>query len=358
MDAIRLQPMAGKDTITEGATTYKASLTSKIANNSRAAMINAVAKTYARESWVTERWPALLNDGGYLAPRNLLASVTCSPLSLARLCHLIASVTCSREQWTRALQTLDNAHHWTKEQRAHINSFLKAPGGMALVTGSSGAGKTEVMLHLIRFCLQVGIKVIVAGVKPATLDLIVVKYMAKFPNEELPLRAYTASIESLTTETTEWQSYENELFALDLACAELAENNNKRSRLLLTNSIQHRVIENTTRTDMPEMKRRIPSGSENGEPIYSDQTLYDFRQIFREGLAAREEHLFSDEEYWKDEKDRFRSFKYAYAALRVEVIKRQDSGWHTRERGQQGSQPALRPGCRHCFVQRRGPDFS
>jgi hypothetical protein len=287
----------------KAATGYKASLTSKIANNSCAAMINAVAKTYARDSSVTQKWPALLNDGGYLAPRDLLDSATCS-----------------RKQWDQALATLNNAHKWDKAQRAHINTFLKAPGGMALLTGSSGSGKTEVMLHLMHFCMQVGIKVICSGAQHATLDLIVIKYMAKFPNEELPLRAYTASIESLTTETTEWQADENELLALDLARAELAENNNKRSRLLLTNSIQHRVIETSSRTDMPEMKRKFPSGSENGESVYTDQTLYDFRQIFREGLAAREEHPFSDEEYWKDENDRFNHFKYAYAALRAEVI--------------------------------------
>jgi hypothetical protein len=285
----------------KSATSYKAMLSCEVASNSCSTMINALAKTYARESWVTKKWPALLNDGTYLA-----------------LSNLAIFFTCSREQAYQALQTLKSVHNWDKAQRAHINSFLKAPGGMALLTGSSGSGKTEVMIWLIWFCLQVGIKVIVVGAKHATLDLIVSKFIARFPKAEKPLRAYTASIESFTTSTTEWKADENEVLFLDLARAELAESQNKRSRMLLTNSIQHRVIENSNRSDMPAMKRKFPSGSENGEPVYTDTTLYDFRQIFRDGLAARNDHPFSDEEFWTTE--RFSRFKYAYAQLRAEVI--------------------------------------
>ncbi|KAI4852250.1 hypothetical protein E4T44_01608 [Aureobasidium sp. EXF-8845] len=245
-----------------------------------------------------------------------VASNSCSTMIN---CNLAIFFTCSREQAYQALQTLKSAHNWDKAQRAHINSFLKAPGGMALPTGSSGSGKTEVMIWLIWFCLQVGIKVIVVGAKHATLDLIVSKFIARFPKAEKPLRAYTASIESFTTSTTEWKADENEVLFLDLARAELAESQNKRSRMLLTNSIQHRVIENSNKSDMPAMKRKFPSGSEKGEPVYTDTTLYDFRQIFRDGLAARNDHPFSDEEFWTTE--RFSRFKYAYAQLRAEVIR-------------------------------------
>jgi len=61
---------------------------------------------------------------------------------------------------------------------------------MALLTGSIGTGKTEVMIHLFWFCLQVGIKVIVTGTKHAALDLIITKFLAKFPSAEPPLRVY------------------------------------------------------------------------------------------------------------------------------------------------------------------------
>jgi hypothetical protein len=49
------------------------------------------------------------------------------------------------------------------------------------------------------------------------------------------------------------------------------------------------VIEKSKKTEMPEMKRMIPSGSENGTPICADDTEHDYRQLIREGLAAREE---------------------------------------------------------------------
>ena len=282
---------------------YTACLTFKIAHDSCAAMINAVAKTYARESWVTKKWPALLNDGAHLAARDLATPVTCSS-----------------EKWHQALEVLNSAHEWDEAQRAHIDTFLEAPGGMALLTGSSGAGKTEVMLHLMRFCMQVDIKIICHGPNHATLDLMIIKYITMFPDEEPPLRIYAASIESVTTLTTERQADENEMLLLDPASAELAENKNKRSRLLSTHSIQHRVLENSGRSDMPPMKRKFPSGFENGYPIYTDRTLYDFREVFRKGLAALEEHPFSDSKFWSEK--RFTRFQFAYAALRAEVVRK------------------------------------
>ncbi|THW83990.1 hypothetical protein D6D18_07949 [Aureobasidium pullulans] len=289
-------------TSSKTATSYWAWLSSKISENNCAAMIKAVAVTYTRRSWVTEKWPALLNDGGYLASR-----------------HLATSITCSHEQFKKALDTLNNAHQWNKAQRAHIDAFLRAPGGMALLTGSSGSGKTEVMVHVMRFCLRVGINVLCLGMKHSTLDLIVKKYENKFPEEEQPLRAYKPYMEDLTSMTTEWDAgEESELLVLEIARAELVENKNKRSRLIMTNSIQYKVIENSKKTDMPGMMRKFPSGSQNGEPVYTDESLYDFRQVFRDGLAAREKHPFSDKIYWTDQ--RSKRFKYAYAALRAEVI--------------------------------------
>ncbi|THY59579.1 hypothetical protein D6C99_01868 [Aureobasidium pullulans] len=251
------------------ATSFWASLTSKIADNSCAAMINAVALTYARESWVTKQWPALLNDGAKLASRDLLDSITCK-----------------LEQYTQARNNLMTAHKWNTAQLAHINAFLKAPGGMAPLVGSSGSGKTEVMVHLMRFCLKVGIKVLCIGMKHATLDLVVERYKNKFPNEEQPLRAYAPSTESITSTTRKFK----------------------------TNSIRQRVIENSKRSDLPSLKRRFPSGSENGYPVYDEETLFDFRQIFRDGLV----HSSSGKEYWTDK--HLKQFKYTYTVLRAEVI--------------------------------------
>jgi hypothetical protein len=284
------------------ATHYWATLKADIVSNSCAAMIQAVATTYARQSWVTQQWPALLNDGAKLDSKPLLDNVTCS-----------------YDQYQQALHDLYNAHSWNTDQRAHIDQFMMAPGGIAPLTGSSGSGKTEVMLHLIRFCLRVGIHCLCTGMKHKTLDVVVKKFEEKFPDEEKPLRAYTPSTESLTFENVEHSATdETELLALDMVVAEIQELKNKRSRLQSRNSIQHRVIENTKRTDMPDMKLMIPTGSDHGAPVYADDTEYDYRRLFREGLAAREEHPFSDKEYWNE--DHLRQFKYVYAALRAEVI--------------------------------------
>ncbi|THW93081.1 hypothetical protein D6D17_08362 [Aureobasidium pullulans] len=248
---------------------YWVRLTPKIAHNNYAAMTNAVALTYARESWVTKKWPALLNDGAKLASEAMADSITCS-----------------LEKYTRAYNDLMTAQSWNDAQRTHINAFLKAPGGMAPLVGSSGSGKTEVMVHLMRFCLKVGVKVLCIGMKHATLDLVVERYKNKFPNEEQPLRAYAPSTESITSITRKFK----------------------------TDSIRHRVIENSKRSDLPSLKRRFPSGSENGYPVYDDKTLFDFRQIFRDGLV----HSSSEKEYWTDK--HLKQFKYTYTVLRAEVI--------------------------------------
>ncbi|KAI5269545.1 hypothetical protein E4T47_06990 [Aureobasidium subglaciale] len=284
------------------AVSYWAGLEAKVNDSSCKAMINAVLTTYARSSWVTAHNPALLNDGAALALRDLANSVTCT-----------------EEVWNQAKHELMTAHSWNKGQLAHIDQIMHAPGGMALLTGSSGSGKTEVMCHIMAFVLRLGFSVICTGMKHATLDLIAKKFENKFPQLETPLRAYNPTSESLSIQEPVFAaSDESDLLALDMIRAELAEHKKKRTRLQSGNSIQHRVLQNMKRTDMPEMIVMIPSGSECGIPVYADKTLHNFRQIFKDGLEAREEHPFSDKEFWTDE--RMKLFKSAYEALRAEVI--------------------------------------
>ncbi|KAI5201536.1 hypothetical protein AUEXF2481DRAFT_92785 [Aureobasidium subglaciale EXF-2481] len=288
---------SGKDAVS-----YWAGLEAKVNNNSCKAMIYAVATTYERGSWVTAHNPALLNDGAALALRDLFDSVTCTEQVLKH-----------------ALHELMTARSWNRGQLAHIDQVMHAPGGMALLTGSSGSGKTEIMVHIMAYVLRLGFTVICTGMKHATLDLIAKKFENKFPQLEAPLRAYNPTSESLSIEEPVFTaSDESDLLALDMIRAELAEHKKKRTRLQSENSIQHRVLQNMDRTDMPEMIRMIASGSECGIPVYADKTLHNFRQIFKDGLAAREEHPFSDKEFWTDE--RMNLFKHAYEALRAEVI--------------------------------------
>ncbi|KAI5202072.1 hypothetical protein E4T39_04879 [Aureobasidium subglaciale] len=286
-------------------------LASSISDISCAAMINAIRLTYARNSKVTQKWCALTNDGGMLDNTPLINFTKCPQSAFqAAFNELMNPVASAGFKKTTS---------WNKKQMQHIHDFLGARGGMALLTGSSGSGKTKVMVHLMRFCLKVGINVLCLGMKHATLDLIVTKFEEEFPNEEKPLRAYSQSSESLTTEQTTFEATEKEeLILLDIVRAELAGLEQTRAPLLLKNSIQHRVLENSKRKDMPAMVAKIPTGSASGEPQYADDTEYDYRQVFKDGLAARDEHPLTDNVFWN--KRELKKFKYVYAALRAEVI--------------------------------------
>ncbi|CAD0098397.1 unnamed protein product [Aureobasidium mustum] len=286
------------------AASYHACLSSQSDDHVCASIINAAATTYARGSWVTEQWPVLLNDGGVLPTRDYISQSRCSP-----------------DEWTDAFRKLKEpkGKPWNRRQIQFIDTFLKAQGGMALCTGPGGAGKTELMMQLIAFVLRTGSRAVVTGMKHDTLDMIVEKFVEMFPEMEPPLRAYTPSSEDLMDEKTTWVTTDDrEMLILEMARTDLNENKDRRSHLKMTYSIQHKVIQNSTRTDMPPMVKQIPSGLENGVSVFNDPTQYDYRQIFREGFAALPEHSPSDSEYWTE--DRARLFKYVYAVLRAEAI--------------------------------------
>ncbi|KAI4750443.1 hypothetical protein E4T52_17353 [Aureobasidium sp. EXF-3400] len=287
------------------ATSYYAALACKIDQHSCATMINAVVTTYARESLVTQQWSALLNDGAKLPTSEYLAHIECS-----------------QREWCAAYELLMNPRGgkpWTSKQIDFIELFLKAPGGIALATGPGGAGKTELILQLTAFCLRTGINVVITGMKHSTLDFIVKKFAEMFPDLPSPLRAYTDSLEGLLEHETVWGARdESEMRNLEMVRAGIEEQKSKRVSLRMTHSIQHRVLEYSKKLKMPKMVKRIPTGATDGAPVYKDEIEYDYRELFRESLAALPEHPRSDTEFWTDE--RLRKFKYVYAALRAEII--------------------------------------
>lgn len=71
--------------------------------------------------------------------------------------------------------------------------------------------------------------------------------------------SHAASGEHVCNGSDTWvTTSEGEMLILEMARADLTENKDKRSHLKTTQSIQHKVIQNSMKTDMSSMLKQIP----------------------------------------------------------------------------------------------------
>ncbi|KAG9946007.1 hypothetical protein KCU85_g6815, partial [Aureobasidium melanogenum] len=139
--------------------------------------------------------------------------------------------------------------------------------------------------------------------------------VVKEPRKE----SHAAGGEQIRNGSDMWATIdEGKMLILKVSRADLTEHKDKRSDPKMSHSVQHKVIENSKRMDMPPMLKQVPTCSENGVPVLGDPTIHNYRQVFREGFAALLHHPPSDTDYWTEE--RVCLFRYVYAALRAQVI--------------------------------------
>ncbi|KAI5205999.1 hypothetical protein AUEXF2481DRAFT_78130 [Aureobasidium subglaciale EXF-2481] len=235
-----------------------------------------------------------------------------------------------------AFKYLRNSEPWDKHQFRTVDALPNPFGGVNLVAGAAGTGKTLVMGRFAQFSTIVGSKVLIVGMINSSLDDIALKIDEKMSEDvasgkvqkmdnSRPIRAYSARLESplqpsVDRTQADIDAEDKQALAHYLAWKSVEETYKNKRRALPDYSVEAKMNENLNDASRPPLMAHYTDGIDDEKKPIPDGPLVNMYEELKKYMARIAQPAYADffdAEKWSDEEKR--KFRQSLKICRYEV---------------------------------------
>lgn len=182
-DAAKIVPKACLTPLHEGVPGH-VSMEPQYIDTTTKTAIDAVVRFYGDREYL-KKWPAFMNDGTTL---DLVDPLAGAPSDVEKA-------------FQAAKKKTETKHMWHRGQLEVLDGLRQMPGGILIVNGVPGGGKTLLLVSIAHLLASTGVKVLIISARNATLDHDALEFRREFGKNLL--RVYPSQYGHLGDETND-----------------------------------------------------------------------------------------------------------------------------------------------------------